>query len=224
MTDPAGVSRVTRSKLTVGLVEDHALFREGLMMVLEVENDIEVVGDAEGVPDAFEMVERCHPDVLLLDLSLGDANGMSLLRALADRHPATRVLVVSMHRHPETVRQAFMAGAAGYIIKSARATELVDAIRAVARGDQYVHSTVVAAVIQDSVRWQRSGQTVTAREREILAMVGAGKHAPDIAQQLSISEHTVRRHISNLAEKLGMRGISGLREYAAQQAILQERV
>lgn len=209
-----------RSSLAVGLVEDHALFREGLRMVLEAASGIDVVGEAEGAADAFEMVERCRPDVLLVDLILAETNGIPLLRAMADRHPSMRTLVVSMHRHPETVRQAFLAGASGYVIKSARATELVDAIRAVARGNKYVHSSVAAAIVEDSLSWQRSGHVVTVREREILSLVGSGKHASEIARQLSISEHTVRRHISNLSEKLGARGMSGLREYAARQGFL----
>ena len=164
-----------------------------------------------------------RPDVLLLDLSLGERTGWPCFARSSTDIPSTRVLIVSMHRHAETVRQAFVAGAAGYVVKSARGTELVDAIHAVARGDQYVHSSVAGVVIEDSLRWQKSGQVVTAREREILLLVGAGRHAPDMARQLGISEHTVRRHIANITEKLGVRGVSGLREYVAQHGLLLEQ-
>jgi two-component system, NarL family, nitrate/nitrite response regulator NarL len=222
VTQPAGAVHAGTRRLTVALVEDHALFREGLRMVLEAATGIEIVGEAEGAADAFEVVERGHPEVVLVDVTLRDANGIALLRSLVDRYPTIRFLVLSMHRDPETVRRAFMAGAAGYVIKSARAPELVEAIRAVARGDQYVHSGVAAAIVSDSLRWQRSGLLVTAREREILALVSAGKHAPDIARLLGISEHTVRRHIANLCEKLGIHGIAGLREYAVQHGQLEE--
>jgi DNA-binding NarL/FixJ family response regulator len=202
--------------LTVGLVEDHALFREGLRLVLQNADGIEVIGEAESPSGAFDLMERRRPDVLLVDLSLGELDGMPLVQSLTDRYPDSRVLVVSMHRHPETVRQAFMAGAAGYVVKGARASELIDAIRAVARGERYIHSSVAADIIRDSLRWQESGQSLTAREREILGHIAAGEHAPDIGRELGISENTVRRHIANLAEKLGIRGIGGLRQYAAQ--------
>jgi DNA-binding NarL/FixJ family response regulator len=198
------------------------MFREGLRMVLDAASGIVVVGEAEGVADAFEMVERDRPAVVLVDVTLGDASGIALLRALTDRFPETRLVVLSMHRDQETVRQAFLAGADGYVIKGARATELVDAIRAVARGDQYVHSGVAAAIVSDSLHWQRSGLLVTAREREVLALVASGKDVRDIAVRLGISQHTVRRHIANLSEKLGTRGISSLREYAAKHAQLTE--
>jgi DNA-binding NarL/FixJ family response regulator len=214
MTDLAAAPREPAALPTVGIVEDHTLFREGLRLVLK-DAGVDVIGDADGPATAFDLMERSHPEVLLFDLSLGGADGIPLLRGLRERYPATRILVVSMHRTPETVRQAFQAGAAGYMAKGARASELVDAIRAVARGDRYVHSSVAGDIIADSLRWQQSGEVVTAREREILRQIATGRRAQEIGRELGISEHTVRRHIANLGEKLGVRGIRALRRYAA---------
>ncbi len=210
------------ARLTVGIVEDHALFRDGLRLVLKNAERIDVVGDAEDAEGALALIERHHPDVVLLDLSLGDSDGIPLLHVIRDRFPTTRVLVVSMHRHRETVRQALMAGAAGYLVKGARATELVEAIRAVARGERPIHSSVSAGLIDNSIRWHQSGHGVTIREAEILACLARGEHAPDIARDLGISEHTVRRHVANLVDKLGVRGIPGLRSYAVQHGYLRE--
>ena len=206
------------SRTRVVLVEDHTLFRVGLRLMLQ-EAGIDTVGEA-GSPEAtLELVAATRPDVVLLDLSLGDADGMPLLRLIRERWPATRVLVVSMHRTPETVRMAFQGGAAGYVAKGARSSELVDAIRAVARGERYVHSSVAGGIIEDSLRWQHSSDLLTAREREILRQIAAGQRAPEIGRLLGISEHTVRRHIANLGEKVGVHGIRGLRRYGMEHRV-----
>jgi DNA-binding NarL/FixJ family response regulator len=220
----AHVDRQPADGLQVVLVDDHQLVREGLRLVLEsTTNGITVVGEAESAGGAFALIEQTLPDVILLDLTLGESDGIPLLRALRERHPSIRVLVVSMHRDAETVRQALLAGAAGYVAKGARASELVDAIRAVARGDRYVHSSVAAVVVDDSLRWLQSGQTLSPREREILSRFAEGQRAAEIGRELGISEHTVRRHVANLTEKLGVRGLPALRRYAAQNGLLRAR-
>jgi DNA-binding NarL/FixJ family response regulator len=201
-------------RITVLLVEDHTLFRAGIRLVL-LEAGIDTVGETGTLASALELIELTHPDVVLLDLSLGESDGMPLLQAVRERWPATRVLVVSMHRHAETVRMAFQAGADGYLAKGARSSELVDAIRAVTRGERYVHSSVAGEIIEDSLRWQQSSDILTAREREILRQIASGQRAPEIGRVLGISEHTVRRHIANLGQKVGVQGIRGLRRYAA---------
>ncbi len=200
--------------ISVLLVEDHALFRAGIKALLW-EAGIAIVGEAGTPATALELMEGTRPDVVLLDLSLGESDGMPLLRSVRERWPDTRVLILSMHRHAETVRMAFQAGADGYLHKGARSSELVDAIRAVAQGERYVHSSVASEIIEDSLRWQESNDLLTAREREILRQVASGREAPEIGRVLGISGHTVRRHIANVGQKLGVRGIRGLRRYAA---------
>jgi DNA-binding NarL/FixJ family response regulator len=205
--------------IRVVLVEDHHLVREGLRLVLNLAHDIEVVGEAGRPDEALDVLAEMGVDVVLLDLALGDKVAFELLRSIRARHPRIRILVLTMHRDPETVRQALLAGANGYVVKGAHAQELGDAIRAVMRGERYLHSSVTAAVIDDSLRWLSDGGPLTAREREILRLLAAGLSAPRIGHQLGISSHTVHRHVANMSSKLGLRGIVPLVRYAMENGI-----
>ncbi len=213
---PAPLDRAVR----VGLIEDHNLVREGLRLVLTA-NGFDVVGESPSVHGAFDLIERKRPDVILLDLSLVDGDGVSLLRELHARSPQTRVVVVTMHRDPETVRQALVAGADGYVVKGAHTSELVEAIRAVMRGERYLHSSITSSVVDDSIRWMQSG-VLTAREREILGLLASGLGVIDVARRLGISPHTVRRHVANLSDKIGARGIAALVKYAMQEGLVRQ--
>jgi DNA-binding NarL/FixJ family response regulator len=205
----------------VGLIEDHHLVREGLRLVLTA-NGFDVVGESPTVDGAYDLVEPTRPDVILLDLSLADGDGVSLLRDLHSRWPQTRVIVVTMHRDAETVRQALLAGADGYIVKGAHTNELVEAIRAVMRGERYLHSSVTSVIVDDSIRWLQSGGVLTAREREILGLLASALGLTEIGRRLGISPHTVRRHIANLSEKLGTRGNAALVKYAVREGLVRE--
>ena len=214
-------SRSRGAPIRVGIVEDHHLVREGLRMIL-ASHGIEVVGEATGVGDAFELIERCRPDVLLVDLSLPDGDGVGLVHDIRVRAPDQRVVVLTMHQGAETVRQALLAGAWGYVVKGVHSDDLVDAIRAVHQGERYLHSSVTAAVVDDSIRWLQSGSPLTLREREVLGLLASGLNAPAIARRLGISTHTVRRHLANLTAKLGVRGIPGLVRYAMREGLVRE--
>lgn len=216
----AGTPPVTRP-IRIGLVEDHHLVREGLRLVLTT-NGFDVVGECPSVAGAFDLIERHRPDVILLDLSLVDGDGVSLLRELHTRSPELRVVVVTMHRDAETVRQALLAGADGYVVKGAHSVDLIDAIRAVMRGERYLHSSVTSVVVDDSIRWLQSGGVLTAREREILGLLASELGPAEIGRRLGISPHTVRRHVSNLSEKLGTRGTAALVRYAIREGLVRE--
>jgi DNA-binding NarL/FixJ family response regulator len=207
--------------IRIGLVEDHHLVREGLRLVLTT-HGMDVVGESPSAEGAFAVVDRHHPDILLLDLSLVDGDGISILRELRSRAPATQVIVVTMHRDPETVRQALLAGAAGYVVKGAHTADLLDAINAVMRGERYLHSSITAVVVDDSLRWLQSGNMLTIREREILGLLAAELGVTEIGRRLGISPHTVRRHIANLSDKLGTRGIPALIRYAIKEGYARE--
>ena len=213
---PAPLDRPVR----VGLIEDHNLVREGLRLVLTA-SGFDVVGESPTVGGAFDLLEQTRPDVILLDLSLVDGDGVSLLRELHARSPQTRVVVVTMHRDPETVRQALLAGADGYVVKGAHTSELVEAIRAVMRGERYLHSSITSSVVDDSIRWMQAG-VLTAREREILGLLASGLGVIDVARRLGISPHTVRRHVANLSEKIGARGTAALVKYAIQEGLVRQ--
>lgn len=205
---------------SVVIIEDHALVREGLRLILQDEPGIQIAGEAASVADAFELVERTGPDVALVDLSLGHKDGIPLIRGLGVRYPGTRTVAVTMHDDGETVRQAFLAGAAGYVVKGAASSELIGAIRAVARGERYIHSAVAGAVLDDSLRWLRHGEVLSPREREVLRLIAGGRTAIEASSLLGISAHTVRRHLSNLATKLGVRGRVALVRYAIDHQML----
>jgi DNA-binding NarL/FixJ family response regulator len=208
--------------IRIGLVEDHHLVREGLRLVLGREAGMEVVDEASDADGAFDLVDRSSPDILVLDVGLGESDGIQLIRTLLDRLPTLRIVVLTMYRDAETVRQALLAGASGYIVKGARSAELVDAIRAVARGERYLHSTITSAIVDDSLRWLQTGGPLSAREREILSLIAVGHTGPEVGRLLGISPHTVRRHIANLTAKLKVRGISGLARYGMTHGFVRE--
>lgn len=196
------------------LVEDHHLVREGLRLLLEQEAGFGIVGEASTVDEAMSGAIETRPDVILLDIGLEDEDGVPLIRLLRGRVPESRILVLSMFADAETVRQAFLAGAAGYLVKGATAQELMAAVRAVAAGHTFLHSQIAGVVLDDSLRWLRSGDQLSPREREIVSLLGDGRSPGWIADALGISLHTVRRHVANAAEKLHVRGTRGLRMYA----------
>jgi DNA-binding NarL/FixJ family response regulator len=209
------------SAIRVALVEDHHLVREGLRLAIAGADGFEIVGEADSRTAAMELVAATQPDVLLLDLTLPEGDALPLLESLPAIRPGLRVIILTMHSDPETVRQALAAGASGYLVKGAHLEELFAAIRAVARGQRYLHSSVTETVVEDSIRWFRSGP-LSAREREILRLVASGHPPTDIGRQLGISVHTVRRHIANISEKLGLRGNNALTRYAIRSGLITD--
>jgi two-component system response regulator NreC len=217
---PHGSALSPRS-IRVGLVDDHHLVREGLRLVLAGDERFEVVGEASTRGDAIDLVATNRPDVLLLDLTLPDGDALPLVRDLRSRHPALRIVILTMHSDPGTVRQALAAGASGYLVKGAHSQELFAAIQAVARGERYLHSSVTGAIVDDSVRWLKT-DTMSIREREILTMLASGHPPAEIGRRLDISIHTVRRHIANLSAKLGLRGTNALTRYAIRNGLVRD--
>jgi DNA-binding NarL/FixJ family response regulator len=211
-----------RSGITrVALVDDHHLVREGLHLVLASAEGIEIVGEAANRDGVAAMVHATRPDVVVLDLTLPEGDALPLVRVLRESHPGLRIVVLTMHSDPETVRQALAAGASGYLVKGAHSQELIAAIRAVARGERYLHSSVTGAIVDDSVRWFQTGR-ISAREREILSLLASGHPAAEIGRRLDISVHTVRRHVANLSAKLGIRGTVALTRYAIRQGLVRD--
>jgi len=208
--------------IRVGIVDDHALVREGLRLILEQEPDIEVVGDVADAAGALVLAGSRKPHVMVIDLTLGESDGISLLRDLTSRYPRIRLVTVTMHEHEETVRQAFLAGAAGYVVKGAPSVDLIAAVRAVARNHHYVHPVVASVVVVDSLRWLRHAERLTAREIEVLRLLTAGRTAVETGQALGISAHTVRRHIANVTDKAGVHGRVALTRYALEHHLVQD--
>jgi DNA-binding NarL/FixJ family response regulator len=215
-------TRAPARPIRVALVDDHHVVRQGLRLVLAGSPGFEVVGDAGSVEAGIDLVESTRPDVLLLDLTLADEDGLRLLRAVRSRFSQVRIVVLTMHRDSETVRQALAAGAAGYLVKGAEAQDLFEAIRAVSRGERYLHSSVTEAIVDDSIRWRKAGSGLSPREREILGLIGRGHSPTQAAWRLGISVHTVRRHIANVSDKLDIHGMSALTRYAIQNGLVDQ--
>jgi DNA-binding NarL/FixJ family response regulator len=225
-TDPSDARSVRRPRqqqgpIRIALVDDHHLVREGLRLVLNSVEGFEVVGEAATHDEAFDLVAATHPDILVLDLTFPEGDGLPLLRALGTLHPDLRVVVLTMDRGSETVRQALVAGARGYVVKGAHSNELLEAIHAVSRGERYLHSSVTGAIVDDSIRFNRAGSQISVREREILSLLASGHPTAEVSRMLGISVHTVRRHVANLSEKLGLHDRTALTRYAVEHGLIR---
>ena len=202
--------------IRVLLVDDHAVVRDGLRLVLEQMPDLFIAGEAGTSAEAIERSQLLTPDVVVMDIGLDRDDGVTTIEPILARSPASRILILTMFRDPETVRQCLLAGAAGFVVKGATGADVVEAIRAVHRGERYVHSSVAGFLVDDGLRWLRAGQGLSRREREVLGLLGGGRPPAAIGQLLGISVHTVRRHLANAARKLGVAGARNLARYARE--------
>jgi two-component system response regulator NreC len=209
--------------IRVVLVDDHAVVRAGLRLLLEAEEDIEVVGEAENARRAlFETIEG-KPDVVLLDVVMPEQSGIEAVKPLLDAVPGVKVLVLSMQDDPSYVREAFAAGANGYVLKEAADTELVDAVRQVAAGGSYVHPTLGARLISAEAEERRRAEEdpLSEREREILRLLALGHTNQEIAKMLYISVRTAEAHRAHIMRKLSLGTRAELVRYALQNGLLE---
>jgi DNA-binding NarL/FixJ family response regulator len=211
--------------LRILLADDHALVRAGFRALLEALPGFEVVGEAADGYDALRQMSELHPDVALVDISMPGLNGLEMTARACREHPGTRVLVLSMHAEEEYVRQAFVVGAAGYLLKNADKSEFELAVRAVARGDTWLSPGVSKAVVEGYTRGVERGEgpfeLLTPRQREILQLVAEGYSSKKIAQQLGLSVKTVDTHRAQLMNRLGMHSIQELVRYAIRVGVLR---
>jgi DNA-binding NarL/FixJ family response regulator len=198
--------------IKVLLVDDQALFREGLRTLLSTRSDIEVVGEAADGVQAIAKVSETHPAVVLMDLQMPVMDGVQATARLRERHPDVRVLVLTTFDDEGNVFGALRAGAAGYLLKDVSLDTLVGAIQAAARGECFLQSTVTGTVVDAVTRMMTAGPTAPAlvlplspREREILSLVSAGASNKEIADRLCLAEGTVKNHITNILVKLDVR-------------------
>jgi DNA-binding NarL/FixJ family response regulator len=209
--------------IRVLIVDDHAVVRTGLRRVLDAEADIETVGEA---PDAeraiFEAIEN-KPDVVLLDVMLPGKSGIEALPSLLQAVPAAKVLILSMQDDPRYVREAFDAGASGYVLKEAADTEVVGAVRAVAAGEQYVHPTLGARMVAADAEARRraNADPLSDREREVLRLLALGHTNQEIASMLYISVRTAETHRAHIMSKLGLGSRAELVRHALAEGLLE---
>jgi two-component system, NarL family, response regulator DevR len=206
---PACTRPAPVTEIQVGIVDDHAIVRQGLRALLDRAQDLRVVGEAASVTSAIAMIAQARPDVVLLDLKLSadkDHDGLCLCAAVTERFPGSRVLVLTTFADEWLILAAIKQGAHGYVVKDVDLTELVRAIRAVHRGESAFDSRSASVV----VRWMHGNrgpnvlaQQITPREREILALLAHGLSNAAIGQRLYISATTVKFHVGNVMHKLG---------------------
>jgi DNA-binding NarL/FixJ family response regulator len=204
------------------IADDHGVVAEGLKHLVEAQTDMEVVSLAVDGREAVRQARDLHPDVVLMDLSMPELNGADATRAILERDPRCRVIVLSMYSEREYVRRALKAGAAGYVVKRSAAKEVVDAIRAVHAGQRYL-SPRVADVVLDDYAGEGADDLLSKlsqREREVLQLLAEGHTGAQIAERLSLSQKTVETYRARLVEKLGIRDVAGLVRFAIQRGIV----
>jgi len=183
--------------LTVMIVDDHFIVRSGLVAALEAAGGVTVVGEAERGDEVTAVYQQCRPAVVLMDLQLPGLSGVEATRALIEHDGAARVLLFSTFIRDDELQTAFEAGALGYLHKSAKSDELIVAMKRVAAGELHVPANV-----QRRLSALRIAPAITAKEREVLARIATGLANKEIAQELKVSEDTIKRHVSNILEKL----------------------
>ncbi len=214
-------------KIRILLADDHAILREGVRALLEDYPDLLVVGEADDGRKAVELTSQLEPDVVLMDIGMPVLNGLEATRQIKRDYPAVRVLVLTMHDNEDYVSQLLAAGAAGYVLKYVASSELVQAIRAVAVGQNYI-SPAVTRVLVESMLARRANpratdpfQTLTDRERQVFQLAAEGYTNRQIAEKLGVSVKTVKAHRANMMTKLGIHDRGELVKLAIQRGIIQ---
>jgi two-component system, NarL family, response regulator NreC len=207
--------------IQVVIVDDHSLVREGLKSMLAPYDDIDVVGDAGTVEEAVATTEELTPDLILLDLRLGEEEGEEVARRLRGLGSTVTILVLSVHDTSRHLRDALSAGADGYLLKSVGTAELAAGIRAAVAGETVIGQEFVPKLIEDAQRGMPMGRPdITAREQEVLVLVADGMGNRQIAETLDISARTAQKHLENLFKKLGVHDRTELVAHAFRRGLL----
>jgi len=211
---------------TILIVDDHQIMREGLGTLLEQEKGFQVVGDASNGREAIDMVEKHHPDVVIMDINMPDMNGTEATRRIKKVFPATRIVALSMHSDKHYVIEMLRAGASGYLLKDCSRSDIVNAVRTVARNKSYLGPDITGIIIEDYVRQSQAEASVdlpelTHKEREILQLIAEGKTSKEIAALLDIAPKTVETHRANIMHKLDLHTVAELTKYAIRHGITE---
>ena len=212
-------------RIKVLLADDHTIVRKGLRALIDADNDIEVVDEAEDGKEAFEKAEKLQPDVVVMDIAMPGLNGIEATRQIKKHLPGTRVLILSMHTSEEYIFQALRAGASGYLIKKAAPRDLVLAIQAAQRGETFLSPAISRTVVEEYIRKAEKTEEdplekLTDREREVLQLIAEGLSNRETAERLHISIKTVETHRTHLMEKLNVQRVADLTRYAIRKGLI----
>jgi DNA-binding NarL/FixJ family response regulator len=213
--------------IKVILADDHAVVRAGVKAVLGSARDIQVVGEASNGKEAISLADRVDPDVIVMDLSMGEMDGITATQAMIEKKIRGKILILTMHAEDAYLVKVLEAGASGYLVKSAADRELVDAVRALAHGDMYMQPTAARALAQGIKRKgehadeREKYEKLTERERDVLRYVAGGFSAPEIGEKLFISPKTVDTYKQRINEKLGLAHRSDYVAFALKLGLLQ---
>jgi DNA-binding NarL/FixJ family response regulator len=210
-----------RRKIRILLADDHAMVRQGFRMILAAQPDMEIVGEAGNGREAVEQAERLKPDVVVMDVSMPELNGIEATRRINGSAPRTRILALSMHKDSVYVREILRAGARGFLLKDAIDSDLLAAVRAVASGEGYLSPAVSEAVLSDYRKHVTDPlDLLSSREREVLQMIAEGKTNKDIAVTLGLSVYTVDAHRGRIMEKLNLHSVGELVRFAVRKGLV----
>lgn len=209
--------------VSILLVDDHPIVRQGLTTLLKSEADLEIVGEAEDGPAALRLLEQLQPQVMILDLMLPGLSGLEVARRASRRAPDTRIVILSMHAHEAYVAEALAAGATAYVTKGAAGAELVQAVRAAAEGRRYLSPSISEPAL---AAYPAKGaadplEALTTREREVMQLTAEGLSGQEVSAKLHISPRTVETHRANLMRKLAVRNQRELVRYALERGVLR---
>ena len=220
---------VEEDAIRVLIVDDHALFRRGLQMVLEGEKDIEVVGEANDGAEAIKQAESTSPDVVLMDVRMPKRTGIEATRAIKDTLPLTKILMLTVSDEEEDLYEAVKAGATGYLLKEISIEEVANAIRAVVTGQSLISPSMASKLLSEFNNLAKQAQQkvlapkLTDRELQVLKLVAQGLSNREVAEQLFISENTVKNHVRNILEKLHLHSRMEAVVYAVREKLLDIR-
>ena len=212
--------------IRVLIADDHTIVRAGIRLLLDIESDIEVVGEAVEGREAVVLTEKYFPDVVLMDIAMPVMDGLEATRQIKARCPNTNVLVLTMHRSDDYLFEMLKAGASGYVIKGAETDELIHAVRVVAQGGVFLYPTIASKLVQEYLHLTGAGNEATAalspREAEIMKLLAKGHSNKEIAEKLVISLSTVYTHRSKLMDKLGLTSQYDLIQYVRRKGIIRD--
>jgi two-component system response regulator NreC len=204
------------------LADDHTIVRQGLKLILSANPDMEIAGEAANGREAVELAQKVKPDVVLMDVAMPELGGIEATRRMVEANPRVRVLVLSMHKEAVYVREILKAGARGYILKDAIDTELLHAVRSVARGDGYISPAVSGALLSDyRQNVTDPADLLSNREREVLRLIAEGKTNKEIASRLNLSVYTVDSHRAKIMEKLNLHSTGELVRFAIKHGLAE---